>query len=110
MLANVVVYRPEAPYPVWRWVGAWCMSVGAFVTGSFLSLAFWPQMALLAIPTLYLFAGWGLNRIIYDSLHIDPYHRAATVEAVLATKAKMLLGWWHRWPRFILRVWLAQLL
>jgi len=84
--------------------------VAVFIVVSVGLVAYSPMLALFVVPKVYLFAGWRINRTIYDSLVVEPYHGAATIGSTIMTKWKLIRGWWFRWPIFLLQLWLARFL
>lgn len=110
MLSDSVFYRPGNPYPVGRWFLLWMMCALLFLAFAISAHLLFAPYSFLITPIAYLFTGWRLNRLIYDSLHIDPYQGAVTVTAVLDTKKRMILGWWHRWPCFLAKLWFVQIM
>ena len=71
-------------------------------------VAYSPLLALFVVPKVYLFAGWRINRTIFDSLVVEPYHGAATIGGTIKAKWKLIRGWWFRWPIFLVQLWLVM--
>ena len=110
MLSKSVVWPAGHVYPATAWLLVWFKWLVIFLVLSISTHVLFAPYSLLVCPIIYLLIGLRLNYVIYRSLEIDPYHIENNVAAVLSTKKKMILGWWFRWPAFLSRLWLAQVL
>ena len=110
MLSQVVTCNARIRYPVGSWMWLWAKWLMIFLGGSLVALVLLLPFAIIVIVPLYLFAGWRLNRIILGQLALDPFQSAATVNRLLALKWDMIRGWIYRWPKLLIKIWLAQTL
>jgi len=110
MLLKSVIWPAGHHYPAAKWLLTWFKwLLILLVMLAIIHCAFFPY-SLIVSPIIYLLVGWRLNHVIYRNLTIDPYNMGNNVAAVLTVKTRMILGWVYRWPAFLARLWLAQVL